>query len=82
MLRHFKIMSRHKSKLKGKNLCRDKEILCRDIFQEQQGMKSWLQQRFYDATQDTHVTKITRKLQQNYAVTFSNNVTTKFKKKA
>ena len=39
MSRHFKIMSRHKTKLKGKKLCRDKEILCRDIFQEQQRMK-------------------------------------------
>ena len=40
MLRHFKIMLRHKTKLKGTKVCREKEILCRDIFQEQQGMKS------------------------------------------
>ena len=39
MSRHFKIMLRHKAKLKGKKLCRDKEILCCDIFQEKQRMK-------------------------------------------
>ena len=30
MSRNFKIMSRHKTKLKGEKLCLDKEILCRD----------------------------------------------------
>ena len=62
MLRHFKIMSRHITKLKGKNIFHEKEILCHDIFQEQQGMKSWLQQCFYVATQETHVATITRQL--------------------
>ena len=39
MSRHFKIMSGHKTKLEGEKLCQDKEILCRDIFLEQQIMK-------------------------------------------
>ena len=39
-------------------------------------MKSWLQQSFYVATQDAHVATITRQLQQNFVVTFSNYVAT------
>ena len=38
--------------------------------------------KFYVATQDTHVTTITRQLQQNYVATLSNYVTTESKKKA
>ena len=45
-------------------------------------MTSWLQQSFYVATQDTHVTKITRQLQQNYVSTLSNYVVIESKKKA
>ena len=45
-------------------------------------MTNWLQQSFYVVTQDTHVTTITRQLQQNYVVTLSNYVTTKSLKKA
>ena len=82
MLRHFNILSRHKTKLKGKKLCRDKEISCRDIFQEQQRMTIWLHQSFYVATQDTFVVTITRQLQQNFVTTFSNYIVTKSKKKA
>ena len=39
-------MLRHKTNLKGKKLCHNKEILCHDIFKDQKGMKSCLQQRF------------------------------------
>ena len=58
----YQIMSQHKARLKGKKLCRDKEILYRDIFQEQQGMTSMLQQSFYVMTQDSYVATITRQL--------------------
>ena len=34
-------MSRHKTKLEGEKLYCDKEILCRDIFLEQQRMKRY-----------------------------------------
>ena len=54
MSQHFKPMSQHKARLKDKKFCRDEDILCRDIFQEQQRMTSGLQQSFYVVTQDTH----------------------------
>ena len=68
-------MSRHKTKLKGEKLCRDKEILCRDIFKSSKNEKL-LQQSFYIATQDTHVATITRQLQLNSITTFSKFVAT------
>ena len=46
---HFKIMSRHKTKLKGEKLCRDKEILCRDTMKSNK-KETLLQQSFYVAT--------------------------------
>ena len=54
MLQHFKPMSQHKARLKDKKFCCDKEILCREIFQEHQRTTSRLQQSFYVVTQDTH----------------------------
>ena len=46
MSQHFKIMSRHKTKLKGEKLCRDKEILCCDIFKSSKNEK-FFQKSFY-----------------------------------
>ena len=60
--RHFKIMSRHKTKLNGEKLCRDKEILCRDIFQEQQRMKCCCNKVFMLQ----HKTLMSRQLQVNF----------------
>ena len=68
-------MSRHKTKLKGEKLYRDKEILCHDIFKSSKNEKL-LQQCFYVMTQDTHVAKITRQLQSNSIATFSKSVAT------
>ena len=75
MARHFKIMSRHKTKLKGEKLCRDKEILCCDIFKNNKNEKL-LQKHFYVATQDTHVKTITRQLQPHSIATFSKSFAT------
>ena len=75
MSQHFKIMSRHKTKLKGEKLCCDKEILCRDIFKSGKNEK-FFQKSFYVVTQDTHVTTITRQLQSNPVSTFSKFVAT------
>ena len=82
MSRDFKIMSRHKTKLKSEKLCHNKEILCHDIFSRATKIVMLLQQSFYVVTQDPHVTIITRQLQQNSVVTFSNSIVTEFKKKA
>ena len=85
-------MSQHKARLKDKKFCRDKEISYRNIFQELQGMTSWLQQSFYVVTITSqlqqnyvvtlsNVATITSLLQQNYVTTLSNYVTTESKKK-
>ena len=75
MSRHFKIMSRHKTKLKIKKLYRDKEILCRDIFKSSKN-EMLSQQSFYVATQDIHVVTITRQLKPNSVTTFSKSIAT------
>ena len=49
MSQHFKIMLRHKTKLKGEKLYRDKEILCHDIFKSNKN-ETLLQQSFYVVT--------------------------------
>ena len=61
-------MSRHKTKMKSEKLCRDKEILCRDIFKSSKNEKL-LQKSFYSVTQDTHVATIIKQLQLNSVVT-------------
>ena len=45
MSQHFKIMSRHKTKLKGEKLCCDKEILYRDTIKSTK-KETLLQQTF------------------------------------
>ena len=82
MFQHSKECHDEVEELMAKIFVTKKEILCPDIFQEQQGMTSWLQQSFYVTTQDTYVMTITRQLQKNYVTTLSNYVATESKKKA
>ena len=49
MSRHLRIMSQHKTKLKGEKLYRDKEILSRDTIKTSK-KKTLLQQSFYVMT--------------------------------
>ena len=67
MSRHFKTMLQHKTKLKGKKLCWDKEILCRDILQKKQRMKRRCNKVFMSRIK----TLMSRQLQDKFSRTLS-----------